>query len=72
MAESKWKKGGAVVVGDAEEAAGGLVTWHVEEVANTNPCAQTHNLMSFESEGFDNSVVSKLNKVSLKNYFLMS
>lgn len=61
-----------MVVGDAEEAAGGLVTWHVEEVANTNPCAQTHNLMSFESEGFDNSVVSKLNKVSLKNYFLMS
>lgn len=51
-------------MGDGEEAAGGLVTWHGEEVAHTNPCTQTHNRMSFESEGFDNSVVSKLNKVS--------
>lgn len=65
------KGGGRLWGGDGEEAAGGLLTWHGEEVANTNPCAQTHNRMSFESGGFDNSVVSKLNKVSLKNYFLI-
>lgn len=37
-----------MVIGDVEEEAGGLITWHTEERAKTSLCVQKkHNLMSF-------------------------